>query len=126
MRKTKKFAVSILALLSLWRMACSAEIGKAGSGEGCPQIDVTRIEKMPNIPTPLKMRDWKQVAKDFDELVFDFHAEGEYFPLVWIDTSHINNDDDGFGIPTTVGDPRQGPGMFHGTSHGAIDCVGAV
>ncbi|NQT37871.1 MAG: hypothetical protein HQ581_10300 [Planctomycetes bacterium] len=120
------FAAPILTLLGILGPACGAEVGKADDAGGCPQIDVPLIEKMPNIPKPLKMRDWKQVAKDFDELVFDFSAEGENFPLIWIDRSHINNDDDGFGIPTTIGDPRQGPGMFGGASHGAIDCIGSV
>ncbi|MFX0205506.1 MAG: hypothetical protein ACFFDT_05930, partial [Candidatus Hodarchaeota archaeon] len=42
---------------------------------GAPgQID--RVELMPNLPEPFHMRDWRQVARDYDDLVFNFNKTG--------------------------------------------------
>ncbi|MCF6352737.1 MAG: hypothetical protein L3J06_06985 [Cyclobacteriaceae bacterium] len=35
------------------------------------QISISRIELMPNAPSPYLMRDWGQVTKGYDSLVFD-------------------------------------------------------
>lgn len=49
---------------------------------------ISAIEnKMPNLPSPYLMRDWKQVARDYDKLFFDFNAVGDYLPLICWDTS---------------------------------------
>lgn len=48
------------------------------------QINIPRIDQMPDIPSPYFMRDWKQVAKDYDNLVFDIYKEGKYLPLTTI------------------------------------------
>ncbi len=45
------------------------------------QINIPRIEKMPDFPTPYLMRDWKQVAIDYDQFVFITSKTGTYLPL---------------------------------------------
>ena len=35
------------------------------------QKTIDRVEKMPNMPSPYEMRDWKKVAGDYDAFVFD-------------------------------------------------------
>ena len=40
-------------------------------GKSSESITIDRIELMPNMPAPYEMRDWKQVAIGYDELVFD-------------------------------------------------------
>ena len=57
------------------------------SGES---ITIDRIELMPNMPAPYEMRDWKQVAIGYDELVFDLELTGDYLPLIFIRTNNIN------------------------------------
>ncbi|MBC8319373.1 MAG: T9SS type A sorting domain-containing protein [Bacteroidetes bacterium] len=54
------------------------------------QITIDRIEQMPNIPQPYLMRDWKQVAHNYDSLVFNTDLSGEYLPLVGINPQSIN------------------------------------
>ena len=54
------------------------------------QIDIPRIEQMPNIPTPFEMRDWKRVTLGYDSLVFDFDREGDYLPLISWMTNTVN------------------------------------
>jgi len=75
------------------------------------QISINRIEQMPNMPSPFLMRDWKQVAVGYDAFVFDLDKEGEYLPLVWLNSSPVNYPEhDGFGLETVVGTPRQHSG----------------
>jgi hypothetical protein len=68
------------------------------------QININRIEEMPNIPEPYQMRDWKQVTKDYDKFVFDFSKTGQYLPLIWWRTSIINYPEHlSFGLHSYVG-----------------------
>jgi len=88
-------------------------------------VRIPRIEQMPNMPRPFRMRDWKQVARDYDALVFDHNAEGQFRPLIWEDRTHATSDLDGFGLYTVAGDPRQGPAVNPGR-HEAVNCLAAV
>jgi len=45
------------------------------------QLNISRINLMPDLPTPLQIRDWKTVAHDYDNFVFDLNKTGEYLPL---------------------------------------------
>ncbi|MFA4839576.1 MAG: hypothetical protein WC703_08885 [Candidatus Neomarinimicrobiota bacterium] len=70
------------------------------------QISISRVEQMPNLPSPYLMRDWKQVAQGYDNLVFDLTRTGQYLPLVWINTNTINYPShSSFGLHTVVGTP---------------------
>ncbi|WP_438351122.1 hypothetical protein ACP8HI_11010 [Paenibacillus sp. FA6] len=81
---------------------------------------IHRVEQMPNIPNPFLMRDWNQVSHNYDKLVFDFEAKGDFLPLIWWDHSHSNVKRDTFGLPSYVG-------MNKGESgHEAINCVAAI
>ena len=51
------------------------------------QISIPRIDKMPNFPTPYLMRNWKQVAIDYDNFVFDISKTGMNLPITKISTS---------------------------------------
>lgn len=79
-------------------------ISKAG------QINIDRIESMPNFPQPYLMRDWKSVAMGYDSLVFDLDLADTYgyLPLVWINTNTINYEHSSFGLHTVVGTPSPG------------------
>jgi len=52
------------------------------------QISIPRIDLMPNMPAPYLMRDWKQVAVDYDNFVFDATRTGTYLPVTKISTSN--------------------------------------
>ncbi len=71
------------------------------------QISVERIEMMPNMPAPYEMRDWKQVAIGYDDLVFDFDQNGLYLPLIFWRTNTVNYPEHiSFGLHTVVGTPH--------------------
>lgn len=51
------------------------------------QISIPRIDQMSNMPTPYLMRDWKKVAIDYDNFIFDISRTGTYLPITKINTS---------------------------------------
>ncbi|KAA3632232.1 MAG: T9SS C-terminal target domain-containing protein [Bacteroidetes bacterium] len=68
------------------------------------QLDINRIEMMPNLPTPFNIRDWKQVAMQYDSFIYDIQKTGDYLPLVNLQTSGINYPENtAFGLHTYVG-----------------------
>jgi hypothetical protein len=90
------------------------------------QIAVKCIERMPNIPRPFKMLDWKQRALDFDAVAFGTNDHGELPPLVWIDRARRNFNEDAFGLYTSAWESRGGPDAHGGEYHEAINTLGAV
>ncbi len=45
------------------------------------QLSIPRIGMMPDVPSPLQIRDWKTVAHDYDSFVFNQTKTGQYLPL---------------------------------------------
>ena len=88
------------------------------------QKDIAAVELMPNLPEPFELIDWREKARAYDRFVFDFHAQGEFLPLVWLDDSRINIDRPAFGLPSYVGAPDQARGKRN--SPEGITCLGAV
>ncbi|TAJ12472.1 hypothetical protein DMA11_12350 [Marinilabiliaceae bacterium JC017] len=117
MNKLLSFGV----LLSLLFSACSEQVQQT-----VPQVEINRIETMPNQPQPYKMLDWQEKAVNFDEVVFDFKANGEYRPFIWADDARRNIDQQTFGLYTVIGDIRQGPNHNNGEFHEAINSLGAL
>lgn len=84
------------------------------------QVNVNRIEMMPNLPLPYEMRNWKKAAKGYDSLVFNQNLAGDYLPLVWIDNNSVNYPGENrFGLHTVVGTASP-------NSAEAINCLPAV
>lgn len=88
------------------------------------QKDLAAVELMPNLPEPFLMLDWREKARAYDQFVFNFRAEGEFLPLVWLDESRLNLSSPTFGLPSYVGTPEQAPGKTN--CQEAITCMGAV
>jgi len=85
------------------------------------QIAIPRVEMMPSIPQPFKMRDWRAHAHAYDQFVFDPNLQGEFLPLLWWDDTRINVDRVTFGLPSYVGTPNS-----KGANHEGITCLGAI
>lgn len=80
------------------------------------QVRLPRIDSMAELPQPLQIIDWYDMARRFDSTVYDFDAKGEHWPLVWWDSSRRNFPQDVVGLFTAMDDQRQGihnKGMFH-------------
>jgi hypothetical protein len=79
---------------------------------------VSRISRYAqNIPDNFSIIDFKTKALDFDQLLFNENASGDYLPLIWQDDVF-----DSFGIPAYVGDFRKG---FDGTQE-AVAMISAL
>lgn len=90
------------------------------------QKGLTRIDSMPNLPKPFNIIDFKKMALEFDKTVYDFKQQGEFWPLIWIDSSKNNFDQNVAGIYTAIGDVRQGPDNNKGMFHESLATMGAV
>ena len=76
-----KFTIFYSIFLTL-----SVQIGFAQSG----QIAIPRIDQMPNQPAPYNIRNWKQVAQQYDSFVYDIQKTGQYLPLSAIGPGGVN------------------------------------
>jgi hypothetical protein len=75
-------------------------------------VTIPRVDKMPDLPTPYRLRNWQQVAADYTALAFDFDRTGPYLPLIrWQDDAHS-----AFFLPSYLG----------GNGPEAINCLAAV
>ncbi len=84
------------------------------------QININRIELMPNMPQPYEMRDWKEVARGYDSLVFDQTLTGTHLPLSWTISNTTNYPENAsFGLHTYVG-------TNHTSNAEGINCIPAV
>ena len=61
-----------ILFICLWSLQGLAQTG---------QLEIPRISQMPDLPSPLSIRDWETVARDYDNFVFDFNKTGQYLPL---------------------------------------------
>ena len=90
------------------------------------QRELSRVNQMADIPQPLRIIDFKQLALRFDSTVYDFKATGKYWPLVWMDSSRKNYPQTVVGTYTAIGDIRQGPSHSKGMFHEALASLGSV
>jgi len=90
------------------------------------QKEISRIETMPNHPEPYKMLNWQEKAINFDHLVFNWNATGDYRPFIWLDNNQRNINQSTFGLYTVIGDIRQGPEANNGEFHEALTSLGAL
>ncbi len=68
------------------------------------QIDIPRIGLMPNEPSPYNVRDWREVAIQYDNFIYDLNKTGQYLPLVSLKNSGTNYPQNpGFELVTYVG-----------------------
>lgn len=54
------------------------------------QIAIPRVEQMPNQPAPYNVRNWKQVALQYDSFVYDLQKTGQYLPLATLGPGGVN------------------------------------
>ena len=92
-RGQRPIAVFTLKLLSI--LMCFGQV---------QQITIPRIEQMPNEPSPYNVRDWKEVAVQYDAFIYDLNKTGQYLPLIALKNNGFNYpENQGFQIVTYVG-----------------------
>ncbi len=90
------------------------------------QIALEKVTNMPSDPTPYKILDWYEKARNFDKVVFDHQPDMKGEALIWIDGAGRNFPQETFGLYTVIGDIRQGPDKNNGEFHEAINSMGAL
>lgn len=113
-------------LIAFLFFSCKTGSSKFINENSIHQIQLSRVEAMPNLPEPFKIMDFKSMANKFDALVYDETQTGAYWPLIWTDNSRKNFDQETFGIYTAMGDLRQGPEHNDGIFHESLATVGSV
>ncbi|KAF5064421.1 hypothetical protein DSECCO2_284450 [anaerobic digester metagenome] len=122
MRNMKNKILFVAALVMVVGFySCTTDLG-----EPVAQTSIPRIEQMPELPSPLKIIDWKQKALQFDSLAFDFNATTPYAPYIWLDSARRNIDQVTYGLYTVIGDVRQQPGRNNGEFHEALTSLNAL
>lgn len=87
------FFIAGLVLVSLFPIQVNAQ-----------QININRINQMPDFPTPYIMRDWEAAARQYDSFVFDVDATGQYLPVLFFRNNTVNYpNESSFGLHTVVG-----------------------
>jgi hypothetical protein len=77
------------------------------AGAAQHQLSLSPIDLLPNSPTPYLMREWNEVALDFDALAFDTMATGQFLPIPRRDdTPESPHLDVVYELPSYVGDAR--------------------
>lgn len=90
------------------------------------QMVIERIEEMPNSPERFALIDWKQIALNQDELLYDFEAKGPFMPFIWLDNNQRNIPIQSFGLYTAIGDVRQHAHANSGEYHESIGVLGSI
>jgi len=121
-----KINYTLVLLIGFVFYSCKNESAKFSIENPISQLQLSRIDSMPNLPQPFKIIDFKNLAKGYDSLVFDETQTGEYWPLIWKDNSRKNFDQETFGIYTAMGDLRQGPKNNDGIFHESLATIGSV
>jgi hypothetical protein len=114
--KTKTTPLCITLLLAMFIIESGAQAQKPAE-----QVSIGLVNYMPNHPYPYKMKDWKEITRMQDALLFDFDAMGYLLPLIWWDDQQVNFPERSFGIVSYVG---QSKGL--GGSGESLPAMGAV
>ncbi len=108
-----KFLLIILVALPLFTIRLYAQTG---------QLNISRVNQMPDLPSPLLIMDWDAVAIGYDTFVFDLNKTGQYLPLSRLGTQGQFNYPD--NIPIFL-DTYVGAGS-HGNQAEAINIMPAI
>jgi hypothetical protein len=65
-----------------WLLVLLAGAAPACGAPEAEQLPIARVERMPNLPQPYRMRDWQKVTEDYLELLGNTAARGEHLPLL--------------------------------------------
>ena len=90
------------------------------------QVGLAKVDEMTKNPSPYKMLDWYEKAKNFDEVIFNHQEDSHGEPYIWLDTAKRNFPQTTFGLFTVIGDVRQGTEVNNGEFHEAINSLGAL
>lgn len=120
-----KFIVNLFVFATvLSLLSCRTEA--TDYGDPITQINIGRIELMPNMPQPYGFLDWEEKARQFDDYVFDFNSKLPAGSMIWLDNNQRNLPQQTFGLFTAVHDVRQGADVNNGEFHESLTSLSAL
>lgn len=105
----KELKMKIMCFRNLFIVICGA--GLSGLFAQTNQLDIPRVNLMPNMPQPYLMRDWKQVALDYDAMAFNEQLTGQYLPLIYVQDNQAGRNYP--EIPTLIFPSHVGSGSMN-------------
>lgn len=70
-----------------WVLALLVGTGSALARTEAGQLPIACVERMPNLPQPYQMRDWRKVTEDYLNFLGNTEGRGEHLPLMlWQET----------------------------------------
>ena len=108
-KTSRPITTAVLIVLTL--AAAFTQAGNVPS-RGTVQRTIASVERMPRVPEPLAVRDWRAVSRSYYERILDPNAVGDGFPVV-----EIEADKAGFRMKSYVGSEISGEG---------ISCLSAI
>ena len=79
--------LTTVAAMALWAWIGESIAAQAATGD--EPFGIPIVGRMPEIPRPYQLRDWRQVTRDYLDFVFDFEQRGEHLPLMrWKNEQH--------------------------------------
>lgn len=68
------------------------------------QIAIKRLATIASAPSPYAMRDWKEVASQYDSFIYNTSLTGQYMPFIYLRQGGVNYpNQEKFGLHTFVG-----------------------
>lgn len=113
------FKIGFLVSLCLF-YSCSFNGGEI------EQAELNKVNDMPNQPSPYKMLDWNEKARNFDKVIFNHNPGPKEKSFIWLDNAKRNFPQTTFGLYTVIDDVRQGSDKNKGEFHEAINSLGAI
>lgn len=101
----------------------TSSVNVAFSREPVKQINIDLVEHMPDMPVPYKMKNWDEIARKQDQILFDHTTKATLRPLIWWDDTKTNIPVRAFGLPSYVGALRN---MEEGNHYESLPTIGAV
>ena len=72
--------------LGLGALALAGPLAADARADVPPRPSIPGVAAMPDVPEPYRLRDWRQVARDYLDILFNLDARGEHLPLIaWQD-----------------------------------------
>ncbi|MBN2593374.1 MAG: hypothetical protein JXA81_07700, partial [Sedimentisphaerales bacterium] len=109
-KKTSIPITTVVLLVSILAVTF-AQAGNVSS-RSTAQKTIAAVERMPRVPEPLAVRDWRAISKFYYERILDLNSTGDSFPVV-----QVKADEAGFRMKSYVGAKIGGEG---------ISCLSAV
>ena len=94
----KRYPIITLSICLFMEVGLTNAKSNEFFGKPIKQIQIARVDQMPDLPESYQMIDWKAKAKKFDAYVFDWHNKGKMGPLIWKDDARRNINQTTFGL----------------------------